>query len=107
MTEKEKSASGLDMEVYKQSAWGDCTINGISSQKKSLVINEDIKLKQGHFKGTCVAYPIEEREGGFYCFGGNYLASSDSRIDRYIDEICGHRFYGAIPIHDRFEPYQN
>ena len=30
MTEKEKSASGLEMMVYKQSVWGDPKIDGKS-----------------------------------------------------------------------------
>lgn len=26
-----------------------------------------------------------------------------SRFGRKIEEILGHKFYGALPIHDRFE----
>jgi len=40
------------------------------------------------------------------CFGGNYAATSDSRFDEAIEEMLGHRFYGAIPIHDRFDSWE-
>lgn len=38
---------------------------------------------------------------GYYCAGGAYVASSDSR---FSDAVGG--IYGAIPLHDRFEEYR-
>jgi hypothetical protein len=35
--------------------------------------------------------------------GGNYAATSDSRFSDKIEEMLGHGFYGAVPIHDRVE----
>lgn len=36
-------------------------------------------------------------------FGGNYACWSDSRVSENVAEYFGHRFYGAVAIHDRFE----
>lgn len=35
--------------------------------------------------------------------GGNYAATSDSRFGDACFRIIGHRFYGAVAIHDRWE----
>lgn len=35
--------------------------------------------------------------------GGCYVASADSRFVEAVEEITGARFYGAVPLHDRFE----
>jgi hypothetical protein len=40
-------------------------------------------------------------------FGGNYAATSDSRFGRAVEAILGHRFYGAVPIHDRLETWSD
>ena len=39
-------------------------------------------------------------------FDGNYAATCDSRFNKAIEEMLGHRFYGAIPIHDRFDTWE-
>lgn len=36
-------------------------------------------------------------------FGGNYAGCSDSRFSEAIERSLGVRFYGAVPIHDRYE----
>lgn len=36
-------------------------------------------------------------------FGGNYAGTSDSRFNEAIEKSLGTIFYGAVPIHDRFE----
>ena len=41
--------------------------------------------------------------GGGSMMGGNYAATSDSRFSDKIEQMLGHHFYGAIPIHDRVE----
>ena len=35
--------------------------------------------------------------------GGNYAATSDSRFSDKVEQMLGHHFYGAVPIHDRVE----
>ena len=48
--------------------------------------------------------PTEELDkGSWTMFGGNYAGSGDSRFGAKIDELLGHHFYGAVPIHDRVE----
>jgi hypothetical protein len=36
-------------------------------------------------------------------FGGNYAGCSDSRFNEAVEKSLGVMFYGAVPIHDRFE----
>ena len=58
------------------------------------------------FGKTVVLEPYNQPEG--MCgpmFGGNYAASSDSRFCRTIESEYGGDFYGAVPIHDRFETW--
>lgn len=40
---------------------------------------------------------------GWSMFGGNYAACSDSRFGEAVRRLLGVDFYGAVPIHDRFE----
>lgn len=35
-----------------------------------------------------------------FMFGGRYIASNDSRFALMVTEARGHRFYGAVPLHD-------
>lgn len=35
--------------------------------------------------------------------GGCYVATSDSRWSRFVDRQFGRPFYGALPLHDRWE----
>jgi hypothetical protein len=35
--------------------------------------------------------------------GGCYVGASDGRFSEAVEEIVGARFYGAVPLHDRFE----
>src|SRR5690349_12806937 len=35
--------------------------------------------------------------------GGSYIGTTDSRWSSLLESILGHRFYGAIPLHDRWE----
>ena len=105
---------GLHINIYKDDGI-DCTLNGVSSRKiKGLCITNientpfepcddypPVKLVSNPFNSV-VLVP-EECEGEWTMFGGNYGATSDSRFSDKIEEITGHRFYGAIPIHDRVE----
>lgn len=35
--------------------------------------------------------------------GGCYVATDDSRWARCVEAVLGHSFYGALPLHDRWE----
>lgn len=35
-----------------------------------------------------------------FAFGGRYVGTSDSRFSTLIEKATGHRFYGAVPLHD-------
>lgn len=41
--------------------------------------------------------------GAWTMAGGNYAATSDSRLEELIEAWTGRRFYGAINVHDRIE----
>jgi hypothetical protein len=36
-------------------------------------------------------------------FGGNYAETSDGRFTEALRELTGAKFYGAVPIFDRYE----
>lgn len=36
-------------------------------------------------------------------YGGRFVSTSDSRFSDVIENLLGHRFYGAVPLHDRVE----
>ena len=106
---------GLIVSVYKDADSNyDCTMNGVTSRfTKMCVTNVDgpfdpsddcpaVKLVKGNLPGTAKIVP-EECEGKWSMFGGNYAATSDSRFSDKIEQMLGHHFYGAIPIHDRVE----
>ena len=105
---------GLIVNVYKDHSAYDCTCNGVTNRFESLcVINVDgpfeptedcpaVTLEHGTIPGIAVLKPVEA-EGKWTMFGGNYAATSDSRFSDAIEALIGHRFYGAIPVHDRVE----
>ena len=35
--------------------------------------------------------------------GGNYASTSDGRLSRAVEEMTGSNFFGALPLHDRYE----
>lgn len=43
-----------------------------------------------------------DRQRPWAMFGGNYAASSDSRLGKAMEDY-GFRFYGALAVHDRYE----
>lgn len=113
---------GLNISVYRDAGNdGDCSLGGISSKHTTLCVvnisgpnvpgpnNPPVKLVHGNLPGTLKivpAVPLAEncwRELGGTMMGGNYGATSDSRFSAACDSILGHRFYGAVAIHDRIE----
>jgi hypothetical protein len=118
---------GLIVEVYKSARKGmfsgmDCTLGGISSKAGALcIVNIDgpfepsseypaALLILGNLPGIVRIVPAEKTEAGgwqkipqWWMFGGNYAGTSDSRFSEAIERLLGHRFYGAVAIHDRNE----
>jgi len=40
---------------------------------------------------------------GWHTAGGNYAETCDSRVSELTERLTGHRFYGALSVHDRRE----
>lgn len=111
---------GLLVSVYRTGK-EDCTNHGISSRVDFLcVVNvpgafspaRDAPaawLTRGNLPGTVKIVPAGHdgqeygEASGWWMMGGNYAASSDSRFAEAVKKITGHRFYGAVAIHDRCE----
>lgn len=114
---------GLIVHVYR-SALGDSSNGGITSWANELcLVNVEGPFEPGR---AAAAMLIEHKPTGrnlariipavlgdddqFYpdkrwlMFGGCYAASSDSRFREAVEKVLGGPFYGAVPIHDRYEP---
>ena len=108
---------GLHVYIYKCGQFSDCTNGGVSSSpyvEGFTLTNVEgphepdskypaAKLKVGHLNSLHIKPAWNEDEHTM--FGGNYAASSDSRLSEAVDNLTGNRFYGAIAIHDRVEDY--
>jgi len=68
-------------------------------------VTDAVTLEEGNLYGTVVAVPIAYPEGVTVgpMASGAYIATSDSRFRREVEKMLGHTFYGAVPLHDRFE----
>jgi hypothetical protein len=119
---------GLTAYIYK-SGLGDCSNGGISSRADKVTLvnvegpfepTEDrpaAMLVPGNTAGTVKVVAAVAGDDGTYApvkqngdgkqvgpmMGGAYVATSDSRFSRAVEDLLGHRFYGAVPLHDRFE----
>jgi hypothetical protein len=109
---------GMIVNVYRSSRLGDCSCNGVSSRHEELTIvgpgipevfnvtsdRPPMKLET-HYRGIVRLVPLEPPPSGSSgpMFGGNYAATSDSRITAAIERMTGNPFHGAICIHDRYE----
>lgn len=122
---------GLPVDVYRNAAHavGDCTNGGITSRAVSLVVvgildqtragapvitavdelsqitepsgaAPAVILVKRRFNGEVIYHlrPADDL-GRTPMMGGNYAATSDSRFSRMIGGM-----YGAVAVHDRFEP---
>lgn len=95
----------------------DCTAGGISSRyDRLLVTNVDgpfdndflprVHLVPGNLPGTAKIIAEDEalsNNPAWTMFGGNFAHTSDSRWHKKLEQICGSRQSGAVPIHDRIE----
>ena len=108
---------GLIAWVYKDGL-GDCTNGGITSGvDKVCVVNvsgpfdpsDDMPaliLKAGVYGDPILVPSTNDGDPvpGWHSFGGNYVASSDSRFSRALQEMTGHNHsHYAVPVHDRTE----
>ena len=108
----------IDFYVYRWSL-GDCTNGGASGKYDTLYVecpggyDELDESDERLFKidttafGNPILVPKNKPSGVIGPMaGGNYGASSDSRFSRAVKLATGCDFYGALPIHDRFETQQ-
>lgn len=118
---------GLTVSIFK-SDMGDCSNGGISGKfTEAMVVGVErgnwdpstelpelprVMLKQGAYPGIAVAVPVQETPDGQWVpdgegigpmMGGCYISCSDSRFVEAVEKITGARFYGAVPLHDRWE----
>ena len=108
---------GLSVSVYR---WGlgDCTNGGESAGVGSLcVVNVSgpfsprpglpaFELVEGPGgRGHAILRPVEAKKPGMVgpMFGGNYAETSDGRFTEALRDLTGTKFYGAVPIFDRYE----
>ena len=105
---------GIRVAVYRNSLYGDCTLGGISSNNTELTLVNvpgpfeptayaPAAILESHTKGCLRIIPDVADPQPWFMFGGNYAACSDSRVSETCEKLLGHRFYGAIAIHDRIE----
>ena len=95
----------------------DCTLRGWSSRFDQVcVVNADgpfdpsdeypavVIVPHRTVKGAIHAVSVEHHEAKKWTmFGGNYLASSDSRFWELCERLGASRYHGAVAIHDRVE----
>jgi hypothetical protein len=107
---------GLIINVYRAADGSDCTNNGVSGKFARLTLanvpgpfeaTEDAPacvLVRGNLPGTVKIVPADLFDAGrSVMMGGNYGGTSDSRFSEAVEKLLGHRFYGAVAIHDRTE----
>lgn len=105
---------GLPLDIYRN-AYGDCTNGGASAKVKTItIVNIDGPFEAGpespafrlesHVRGCLRLVPVDAPKGMIGpMMGGNYAATSDGRFGAACAKLLGHTFYGAVPIHDRYE----
>ena len=108
-----RSYTALPIRVYTNGS--DSTNGGISSSYKTLLLvdkegwvdidytEENLVEVVTHMGNPIIVPYAQPAKAIGPMFGGNFASSSDSRFMRIVRKTTGVRFYGAIPIHDRFE----
>lgn len=107
---------GIVVDVYRNSAMpNDYTLGGVSSRFNRLcVVNADgpfkasedcpaVMLELGALNSVRLVSVADKERGVWTMFGGNYATTCDSRFSEAVEALLGHRFYGAVAIHDRVE----
>lgn len=104
--------------IYK-SEGTDCSNEGISSRfdRVKVILGKELPtnleteetdlpfvyIVPGNLPGTVKAVPFPEPSSSWPMFGGCFVASCDSRFGVEVERVLGARFYGAVPLHDRYE----
>jgi hypothetical protein len=70
-------------------------IGGTAILVPAILVGEDVWVPKGQTQELCG--PMA---------GGNYAATSDGRFGQAVEAIAGHRMYAAIPVHDRYETWE-
>lgn len=115
---------GIYASIYASARWQRDPLSVIpSAVQEVLVVNADgpfepedhrgdsvvqlVKLVGGYAGSAVKAVPINANgsHASGLMFGGRYIASSDSRFGAAVERERGDgaRFYGAVPLHDRYE----
>lgn len=100
--------------VLRRADGVDCTNSGLSSTSARIFVilphyaadqktpdDMPVFVLEQHHPGCLRLRPRDA--SGWPMFGGNFGHCSDSRFNEACERLLGHRFYGAVPIHDRFE----
>lgn len=107
---------GIQVYVFRHGNY-DCTNGGISSKATELCLvnlpgsaepSEDcpaarliVRTPFGDSKPLLTIVPDGEER--WTMFGGNYAACSGNGFSDACSKLLGHKFYGAVAIHDRVE----
>ena len=112
--------TGLKASIYEPKGFKNCSNNGVSARFDHVVVlptpefpisgpfepNEQtpaVTLKRNS-QGDIIAVPVDapgpESEFCGPMFGGAYICTSDSRFSQVT------KIYAAIPLHDRWETWQ-
>jgi hypothetical protein len=107
---------GIQVQVFRNGNY-DCTNGGISSKATELCLvnlpgsaepSEDcpaarliVRTPFGDSKPLLTIVPDGEER--WTMFGGNYAACSGNGFSDACSKLLGHKFYGAVAIHDRVE----
>lgn len=108
---------GLRVYIYRSDY--DSTLNVFHGRSVITLVNADgpfapdddapaARLDRGPL-GDPVIVPVDtpsDRPAGPFA-GGTYGATSDSRFDDAIRRVSGRSFHGAVPIHDRFDTWDD
>jgi hypothetical protein len=109
---------GIYAKIYSSSYGRDPLSVIPSAAQEVLVINADgpfepkagvqlVRLEGGYAGSAVRAVPINANgsKAPNLMFGGRFIASSDSRFGRAVERERGDgaQFYGAVPLHDRYE----
>lgn len=107
---------GLNISVYSNPLTRKCAVRGASATCDNLTVvglgkscevfevtpdRPAYRLERGPLDSVRLV-PDDDKPDMLRMFGGNY-AAGDSRFNEAVEKLLGHRFYGAVPIHDRYE----
>lgn len=106
---------GLLISIYKNPAYAGCSLGGVSADHDQAIMvgpgipeifearGKPVLKLESHYPGCARLVPVAFPQGKCPMFGGAFGHTSDSRFSEAIEDLLGHPFYGAVPIHDRCE----